>query len=74
MSAEKTLDQVFEEHGIRKGWTPESKEAVIEAMKEYANQKCEEQRQICFDATVHSKFGWYKAKKDSILNASTPEL
>ena len=74
MTKKQALDQAFEEAGIRKGWTDESKEAVMEAMKIFAEAKCNEQRQICFDTTVHAKFGWYKAKKDSILNAPTPEL
>lgn len=36
---EEILDKKFKEHGIRKGWIDESKQAVLDAMDEYAQQQ-----------------------------------
>lgn len=36
---EEILDKKFKEHGIRKGWIDESKQAVLDAMDEYADEK-----------------------------------
>lgn len=36
---EEILDEKFKEHGIRKGWIDESKQAVLDAMDEYADEK-----------------------------------
>ena len=36
---EEILDNKFEERGIRKGWIDESKQAVLDAMDEYADEK-----------------------------------
>jgi len=36
---EEILDNKFEERGIRKGWIDESKQAVLDAMEEYADEK-----------------------------------
>lgn len=33
------LDSKFEERGIRKGWIDESRQAVLDAMEEYADEK-----------------------------------
>jgi len=33
------LENKFKERGIRKGWIKESKEAVLDAMEEYAEEK-----------------------------------
>ena len=38
---EKILDNKFKERGIRKGWNSESKQAVLDAMEEYAQIKNE---------------------------------
>tara|TARA_Y100001938_G_scaffold147875_1_gene230119 strand:- start:779 stop:1081 length:303 start_codon:yes stop_codon:yes gene_type:complete len=39
MSKEDILDKKLKENGIRKGWIKESKQAVLDAMEEYAEQK-----------------------------------
>jgi hypothetical protein len=36
---EEILDSKFKERGIRKGWIDESKQAVLDAMEEYADEK-----------------------------------
>lgn len=36
---EEVLENKFKERGIRKGWIGESKEAVLEAMEDYADEK-----------------------------------
>jgi hypothetical protein len=36
---EEILDKKFKERGIRKGWIDESKQAVLDAMEEYAEEK-----------------------------------
>lgn len=36
---EKILDSKFKERGIRKGWIDESRQAVLDAMEEYADEK-----------------------------------
>lgn len=36
---EEILDNKFKERGIRKGWIDESKQAVLDAMDEYADEK-----------------------------------
>ena len=36
---EEILDNKFKERGIRKGWINESREAVLDAMEEYADEK-----------------------------------
>ena len=36
---EEILDNKFKERGIRKGWIDESKQAVLDAMEEYAYEK-----------------------------------
>lgn len=36
---EEILDSKFKERGIRKGWIGESKQAVLDAMEEYADEK-----------------------------------
>ena len=36
---EEILDSKFKERGIRKGWIDESKQAVLDAMDEYAYEK-----------------------------------
>lgn len=35
---EEILESCLKEQGIRKGWIPESKKAVLDAMKEHAKQ------------------------------------
>ena len=39
MSKEEILDKKLKENGIRKGWIKESKQAVLDAMEEYAEHK-----------------------------------
>ena len=36
--------------------------------------KCAEQRQICADTGKHHKFGFYRYKKEEMLNAETPKF
>jgi len=36
---EEILDSKFKERGIRKGWIDESRQAVLDAMEEYADEK-----------------------------------
>ena len=36
---EEILDNKFKERGIRKGWFDESRQAVLDAMEEYADEK-----------------------------------
>lgn len=36
---EEILDNKFKERGIRKGWIDESKQTVLDAMEEYADEK-----------------------------------
>ena len=36
---EEILDGNFKERGIRKGWIDESKQVVLDAMEEYADEK-----------------------------------
>jgi len=36
---EEILDNKFKERGIRKGWIVESRQAVLDAMEEYADEK-----------------------------------
>ncbi len=36
---EEILENKFKERGIRKGWIDESKQAVLDAMEEYADEK-----------------------------------
>lgn len=36
---EEILDNKFKERGIRKGWVDESRQAVLDAMDEYADEK-----------------------------------
>ena len=36
---EEILEDKFKERGIRKGWIDESKQAVLDAMDEYADEK-----------------------------------
>lgn len=39
---EEILNNKFKERNIRKGWVNESKQAVLDAMEEYANEKIQE--------------------------------
>lgn len=36
---EEILDNKFKERGIRKGWIDESRQVVLDAMEEYADEK-----------------------------------
>ena len=44
MSKEEILDKKLKENGIRKGWIKESKQAVLDAMEEYAEQKLNQKK------------------------------
>lgn len=55
----------------------QSKQMILnlpEILKEFAEIKCKEQRELVFKECKHIKFGTYGAKKDKILNAPTPEM
>jgi len=39
ITKEEILDNKFRERGIRKGWIDESRQAVLDAMDEYADKK-----------------------------------
>lgn len=51
-----------------------SMEQIYNMMREFAEIKCEEQRQLCFNQMKHQKFGFYKAKKEDTLNCESPVL
>ena len=44
MSKEEILDKKLKENGIRKGWIKESKQAVLDAMEEYAEHKLKQNK------------------------------
>jgi hypothetical protein len=44
------------------------------SMVGFAQEMCEEQKQVVFNEMKHIKFGTYGAKKDVILNAPTPKM
>jgi uncharacterized protein YcfJ len=37
-------------------------------------EACQQQREICEAVAVHHKFGWYKFKKGSVVNANEPRV
>ena len=45
MSKEDILDKKLKENGIRKGWIKESKQAVLDAMEEYAEHKLKQNKE-----------------------------
>ena len=46
MSKEDILDKKLKGNGIRKGWVKESKQAVLDAMEEYAEQKLNQMSKV----------------------------
>ena len=45
MSKEDILDKKLKENGIRKGWIKQSKQAVLDAMEEYAEHKLKQSKE-----------------------------
>lgn len=72
MDKKQAIENAYKDLGIKKGFTNESMEAMELALENYAEAKCEQQKELCFSVMKHQKFGWYKAKKKDVLEAPKP--
>lgn len=76
----KTAEEILQSHYVKdKGLN--NPEYVIEAMKEYAREACEQQRHLCYRAymdqpiaTGADKFNAISNEMEAILNAPLPTL
>lgn len=81
MKAEEILESMCYKNNtqpVYRGKT--TKDIVLQSMREYAKQKCKEQRKICNENIGYSEdgscheCGGYCVEENSILNAPEPEF